>query len=106
MPGSIALALILSNAGVMLPIQRFSNAVLADIVRRQPASAARTSFAWQLSVGPALARVTTVSLTDTTLYVRAADARWLGEIERARATILPKVQALLGKDTVTKITTR
>jgi len=90
----------------MLPIQRFSSEVLADVVRRQPASPARTSFAWQLAVGPALARVTTVSLTETILRVRAADARWLGEIERARATILPKVQALLGKDNVTKMTTR
>ena len=90
----------------MLPIQRFSSGVLAEIVRRQPASPARTSFAWQLAVGPALARVTTVTLKETILQVRAADARWLGEIERARATILPKVQALLGTDHVTKITTR
>jgi hypothetical protein len=90
----------------MLPIQRFSSGVLAEVVRRQPASPARTAFAWQLSVGPALARLTSVSLEGTTLRVRAADARWLGEIERARGTILPKMQALLGKDNVTKITTR
>ena len=90
----------------MIPIQTFSSGVLAEIVRRQPGSPARTSFAWQLAVGPALARVTTVSLTGTTLQVRAIDARWLAEIERARATILPKMQALVGKDHVTKITTR
>jgi predicted nucleic acid-binding Zn ribbon protein len=90
----------------MLPIQRFSSGVLAEIVRRQPGSPARTSFAWQLAVGPALARVTSVSLDGTTLQVRAADGRWLGEIERARGTILPKIQALLGNDHVTKITTR
>jgi len=90
----------------MLPIQRFSGSVLADVVRRQPSSPARTTFAWQLAVGPALARVTVVVLEGTTLRVSAADSRWLGEIERARATILPKLQQLLGADHVTKITTR
>jgi hypothetical protein len=90
----------------MLPIQRFSSSVLAEIVRRQPSTPARTTFAWQLAVGPALARVTIVVLEGTTLRVSAADPRWLGEIERARATILPKVQQLLGTDNVTKITTR
>jgi hypothetical protein len=105
-PFRAAECLILSNDALMLPIQRFSSGVLAEIVRRQPGSPARTSFAWQLAVGPALARVTSVSLDGTTLQVRAADGRWLGEIERARGTILPKIQALLGNDHVTKITTR
>jgi len=90
----------------MLPIQRFSSSVLADIVRRQPSTPARTTFAWQLAVGPALARVTIVMLDGTTLRVSAADPRWLGEIERARATILPKMQQLLGPNTITKITIR
>ncbi|MEO5895647.1 MAG: DciA family protein [Vicinamibacterales bacterium] len=90
----------------MLPIQRFSSSVLADVVRRQPSTPARTTFAWQLAVGPAIARVTIVMLDGTTLRVSAADPRWLGEIERARATILPKIQQLLGSDTVTRITTR
>ena len=80
--------------------------MLADIVRRQPSTPARTTFAWQLAVGHALARVTIVLLEGTTLRVSAADPRWLGEIERARATILPKMQQLLGSDKVTKITTR
>ena len=39
--------------------------VLAEIVRRQPASKERTAFAWQLAVGPALARATTVELDAT-----------------------------------------
>ena len=90
----------------MRSIQAFSGTVLADLVRRQPASPARTAFAWQLAVGPALARVTSVALDGTVLRVSAADARWLAEIARARTTILPKVQHLLGKDSVTKIATR
>lgn len=90
----------------MLPIQTFSGRVLAEIVRRQPSSPARTTFAWQLAVGSTLARLTSVQLEGTTLRVSAADARWLKEIERARATILPKLQHLLGTDTITRIATR
>jgi predicted nucleic acid-binding Zn ribbon protein len=80
--------------------------VLAQIVQRQLPSPARTSFAWQLAVGPALARVTSVELEDTILRVRSADPRWLKEIDRARAVILPKLQQLLGADAVTKINVR
>lgn len=90
----------------MRSIQTFSGGVLADIVRRQPPSPARTTFAWQLAVGPALARSTSVTLDGTVLRVSSPDPRWLKEIERAQATVLPKIQQLLGNDKVTKITTR
>ena len=90
----------------MRSIQTFAGGVLAQIVRRQPPSAARTAFAWQLAVGPALARVTSVELEGTTLRVGAVDARWLKEIERARAVILSKLQQLLGPEAVTTISTR
>ena len=90
----------------MRSIQAFSGGVLAEIVRRQQPSKARTAFAWQLVVGPTLARVTSVEVEGTELRVTAADPRWLKEIARARATILPKLQDLLGKETITKITTQ
>lgn len=90
----------------MRSIQTFAGGVLAEIVRRQPPSPARTAFAWQLAVGPALARVTSVELEGTMLRVDASDPRWLKEIERARPAILPKLQALLGPGAVTRISTR
>ena len=90
----------------MRSIQTFAGGVLEEILRRQPPSPARTSFAWQLVVGAALARVTSVQLDGTTLRVSAADARWLNEIHRAREVILPKLQQLLGPGAVTKISTR
>ena len=90
----------------MRSIQHLAGGVLAGIVRRQPSSPERTSFAWQLAVGPALARVTSVQLDGTTLIVRSADPRWLKEIDRAKAVVLPKVQHLLGPDAVKKIRTR
>jgi hypothetical protein len=90
----------------MRSIQTFAGGVLAQIVRRQPPSPARTSFAWQLAVGPALARVTSVELDGTTLRVRSADPRWLKEIDRARSAILPKLHQLLGPESITKINVR
>jgi predicted nucleic acid-binding Zn ribbon protein len=87
----------------MRSIQTFAGSVLAEIVRRQPPSPARTAFAWQLAVGPALARATSVVMEGTTLQVRANDERWLKEIARARPIILPKLQQLLGDENLTRI---
>ena len=87
----------------MRSIHTFAGGVVAQIVRRQPPSPARTTFAWQLAVGPALARMTSVELEATTLRVRSADPRWLKEIDRAKGAILPKLQLLLGADAVTKL---
>lgn len=78
------------------PLNQVLPAVVADIIRRQPASAERTAFAWSVAVGPALARVTTVDMRDRTVVVTARDARWAKEIERARDTILARVRYLVG----------
>ena len=90
----------------MQPIQGFSGSVLAEIVRRQPSSPARTAFAWQLVVGSTLARMTSVEMRGASLQVTARDDRWLKEIDRARPAILSKLQQLLGADVITKISTR
>jgi predicted nucleic acid-binding Zn ribbon protein len=83
----------------MLPIQQFSARVLTEIVRRQPPSAARTAFAWQMAVGAALARVTKVALDeDGVLTVSAADERWGAEIDRARDVALRRLQNILGDE--------
>ncbi len=87
----------------MIPVHDFSTSVLAQIVRRQPPSQARTNFAWQLAVGQALARATTVELKDGVLTVRAVDRRWIREIDPMRGPILEKLQHLLGKEQVTRI---
>ncbi len=79
--------------------------VVAEILRRQPPSPARTALAWQMVVGPRLARVTSVEMDGATLRVSSADERWLKEIARARAAIIPKLQQLLGADQITRLTT-
>ena len=84
----------------MQAFQTFAPAVLAEVIRRQPASQARTEFAWAVAVGPALARATTVELRNHNIIVSARDVQWARELERARDTILPRLQLLLGHDTV------
>ena len=87
----------------MVPLQNFAPGVLADVIRRQPPSPARTSLAWTVAVGPALARSTTATLTGAVLTVRARDQRWVKEVERARDTILARMQQLLGRESVGRI---
>ena len=90
----------------MVPVQSFSSGVLAEIVRRQRPSKERTNFAWQLAVGQALARATTVDLKDGVLTVRALDQRWIQEIDRARDRVIGKMRHILGEDQVRNIVTR
>ena len=87
----------------MIPVQSILSTALVEIVRRQPASKERNAFAWQLAVGPALARVTTVDLSAGVLSVRAVDRRWVLEIERAREAVLQKMQHLLGPAEVKRL---
>jgi predicted nucleic acid-binding Zn ribbon protein len=87
----------------MIGIQQFSSGVLGEIIRRQPSSPARTAFAWQLAVGPALARVTMVTLNGTTVIVHSPDPRWTKEIVRAREVVLARLQQMLGADAVTSL---
>jgi hypothetical protein len=84
----------------VVPVQNILPTVLAEMIRRQPASKEKTAFAWSVAVGPALSRVTTVELRNNHLVVSARDEQWAREIERARGTILARVQRLLGSDAV------
>jgi hypothetical protein len=85
------------------PFQSFAAGVIASAIRRQPPSAARTTFAWSVAAGPALARAATVSLHDGLLSVSPRDARWAREIERAVPLLLPRLQALLGPTEITSV---
>ena len=87
----------------MQPFQSFATGVIAEVIRRQPASPARTKFAWTVAAGPAMARAALVDARDGILFITPKDARWSREIERSRDTILRRVQHLLGEDAVTAI---
>jgi predicted nucleic acid-binding Zn ribbon protein len=87
----------------VVPLQNFATGVIAEVIRRQPSSPERTSFAWQLAVGPALARSTRVELREGILTVHTRDTRWPPEIKRSADTILGRLQHLLGQTAVTRI---
>jgi hypothetical protein len=95
--------MIVSGENSVQSLHHFSTSVLAEIIRRQPGSSAKTRFVWQLAVGPALARVTNVELVGGALVVRAADARWIRELDRAQPIILSRLQHLLGPDNVSRL---
>jgi hypothetical protein len=66
-------------------------------------SPGKVDFAWKAAVGGAMQRVTTVRLEAGVLIVNAANIHWAREIERARHTILSRLQTLLGRDVVARV---
>ena len=87
----------------MVPLQRFATGVLAAVIRRQPSSPERTALAWQIAVGAALARSTSVDLQDGILTVRSRDERWTIELKRSADTIVERLRHLLGTSEVVRI---
>jgi hypothetical protein len=80
---------------------------LGSILRNAPLSPGKVSFAWRAVVGPALDRVSRVSLRgDGALDVLAADERWRREFERAAPAIVMRLQELLGSDAVKRLVVR
>jgi hypothetical protein len=77
--------------------------VLAAVLARQPLTPAKVAFAWQMAVGPALARMTTVESDAGVLRVKSTDVRWTREIERSRPLLLSRLEQLLGAGVITEI---
>ncbi len=98
----------------MIPLQGFGPSLLTDMLRRQPLSPGKVTLAWQIAVGAQIARATEIQLEQIgelspakcVLHVRARDARWARELERARATVIERLKPLLGIEKLTlEITT-
>jgi predicted nucleic acid-binding Zn ribbon protein len=90
----------------MIPLQHAVSGALGELMRAAPLSDGKVSFAWQTAVGPALARATAVKLERGVLIVETPSAQWAREIQRSQRVILSRLEPLLGKETVTSITTR
>jgi len=85
----------------MIPVQACVPATIAEVLRRQPLSPAKVTFAWRVVVGPAMARATEVAFEARgALRVTAADRHWTREIEAARPLILARLAELLGPGVV------
>ena len=76
---------------------------LEAVLRNAPLTQEKVAFAWRVTVGPAIDRVTTVELRDTVLHVRAKDSAWLREVERSIGLIRVRLATLLGERAVRSI---
>jgi hypothetical protein len=79
---------------------------LVDLLRNAPLSQGKVAFAWRAAVGPALERVTSVFLENSTLIVETATVQWSREVHRSTPVIMRRLDALLGAGAVTRIETR
>lgn len=85
----------------MEPIQPLLASAIARIVRPAPLSIEKVLFAWRVTAGPALAKVTRVTLTAAgMLEVDVDDVRWRDELERSTTLLLDRMRDLLGPDCV------
>jgi len=78
--------------------------VLAGLLRQGPLSQAKLEVAWRATVGDAISRATTVRLhADGLVEVRAADQRWKQELKRSSKMILERLQNVVGRDQVLRL---
>jgi hypothetical protein len=90
----------------MKPLTSGLPGALTDLLRHTPLSDGKVAFAWSAAVGAALDRVTKVKLDHDVLVVETTGAQWSREVQRSSGVILPRLQALLGRDTVRSIIVR
>jgi hypothetical protein len=82
--------------GEFVPTRACVTSTVSALLARQPLTPAKIAFAWQIAVGPALARATSVSCEGGVLRVRSSDIRWMREVEGSRSIILERLRTLLG----------
>jgi len=77
--------------------------VLTELLRKAPLTPEKVAFAWRQAVGPTVDRVTMVELRDDVLVVRARDATWKREVERAIPVVRQRLDTVLGSKIVRRI---
>jgi predicted nucleic acid-binding Zn ribbon protein len=88
----------------MVPAHTAIPRVLAEVLRKAPLCPEKVDFAWRAAVGPALARITKVSLAaDGVLHVASSEPHWTTEVRRSSKLIMARLDGLLGVGTVKKI---
>lgn len=91
----------------MIPARECVPKVLSELLRGQPMSEAKISFAWRASVGEVMARSTSVQLDPTgTLRVRANTDHWRRETARSAVIIKRRLVELLGNGIVKRVIVR
>jgi predicted nucleic acid-binding Zn ribbon protein len=88
----------------VVPAHKAIPAVLADVLRKAPLCPEKVEFAWRAAVGPAMARVTRVSLGDDgVLHVTSSEAHWTTEVKRSSKLIRARLDAMLGAGVVKQL---
>jgi len=88
----------------MQPLQHVLPDLLAALLRKAPLSPEKVAFAWRAAVGPAIARVSVVRLSDEgVVEVQCGDDHWRREIRRSAPVIKEKLVALLGAEVVKQV---
>ena len=88
----------------MESLQQTAARVLGPLLDAQPLSPGKVAFAWSIAAGPALSRASTPTWTaDGTLRIRARDAAWRTELERARPMVAERLTHLLGPTAIRRI---
>jgi predicted nucleic acid-binding Zn ribbon protein len=91
----------------VVPAHKLIPAVLAEVLEKAPLCPEKVDFAWRAAVGPAIARVTRVSLDDGgVLRVTSNDAHWKTEVKRSSKLILARLETLLGAGVVRRLDSR
>ncbi|MGH9314847.1 MAG: DciA family protein [Vicinamibacterales bacterium] len=86
----------MARSGEFVPTRACVPDTVSAVLARQPLTPGKIAFAWQMAVGPALARATSVEYESGVLRVSSGDRRWMREVERSRAVILGRLRSLLG----------
>ena len=90
----------------MRPLTQALPGAVIELLRDVPTSPGKVSFAWRVAVGTGVERVSSVRLDGRILIVDVTDQRWAREIARSSPVILARLQALLGREEVTRIDVR
>jgi predicted nucleic acid-binding Zn ribbon protein len=91
----------------VVPAHKAIPAVLAEVLKKAPLCPEKVEFAWRAAVGPAMARVTRVSLDHAgVLHVTSSEPHWATEVKRSSKLILARLETMLGADVVRKLHAR
>jgi predicted nucleic acid-binding Zn ribbon protein len=78
--------------------------VVAEVIRKAPLTDDKVTFAWRLTVGPAMAKATSVRLgADGTLYLRADSPAWLDGVRQSVGLIRSRLAHYLGENAIKRI---
>lgn len=88
----------------MIKVNQVMPAVVAEVIRKAPLTDEKVAFAWRLTVGPALAKATTVRLgSNGILYVKAESPAWSDAVGKSLGLIRSRLAHYLGDSAVQRI---